>query len=91
MFNRSNAGKWCEGCSFPETRRHLAFSCQFGRICRYALQRCIRANWSYPPDDETAAICRVKALERATSPSGELFLAVFCGFNAILILFMSPW
>jgi len=45
---------------------------------------------SYLLDDETAAICRVKALERATSPSGKLFGAYFCGFNAILILFMSP-
>ena len=55
------------------------------------LQRCNQEKWPYPEDVETTAICRVKGLERATSPSRDLFLAYFCGFNAILILFMSPW
>jgi hypothetical protein len=47
------------------------------------------ANWPYPKDAETTSIRRVKGFERATSPSGTLFLAYFRGFSAILILFMS--
>ena len=38
---------------------------------------------------KTAAICRVKALEWAKSPSSVLFLAYYCSFTAISTLFMS--
>ena len=41
-------------------------------------------------DGKTAAICRVKALEWANSPSSVLFLAYYCSFTAISTLFMSP-
>jgi len=53
------------------------------------LQRRRRANRSYPQDDKTAAICGVKTLEWAKSPSCALFLAYFCRFTAISTLFMS--
>jgi len=42
-----------------------------------------------PSDNETAAMCRVKVVERPTSRPGKLLLAHFSGRNSFLILLVG--